>query len=44
MKAKHNIPYHMTAADSGSFFDRERAEAFNVENRLIIEEGEEIEL
>lgn len=44
VKAKHNIPYHMTAADSGSFFDRERAEAFNVENRLIIEEGEEIEL
>lgn len=44
VKAKHNIPYHMTAADSGSFFDRERAEAFNVGNRLIIEEGEEIEL
>ncbi len=44
VKAKHNIPYHMTAADSGSFFDRDRAEAFNAENRLIIEEGEEIEL
>ena len=44
VKAKHNIPYHMTAADSGSFLDRDRAEAFNAENRLIIEEGEEIEL
>ncbi|MBQ3322567.1 MAG: MBL fold metallo-hydrolase [Firmicutes bacterium] len=44
VKAKHSIPYHMTAADSGTFFDRDRAEAFNAENRLIIEEGEEIEL
>lgn len=42
--AKHSIPYHMIAADSGKFFDRDRAEEFDVENRLIISDGEEIEL
>ena len=41
VKAKHNIPYHVLAQD-GVFLDRERAEQFNTENRLIIEEGEEI--
>ncbi len=41
--AKHNIPYHMLAQD-GVYFDRERAEQFDAPNRLIIEEGEEIEL
>jgi len=44
VKAKHNIPYHMTAADSGVFFDRARAEAFQADGRIIIGEGEEIEL
>lgn len=44
VKAKHNIPYHMTAANSGSFFDRSRAEQFDAPDRLIINEGEEIEL
>ena len=41
--AKHNIPYHVLAQD-GVYFDRERAEQFDVQNRLIIEEGEEITL
>ena len=41
--AKHNIPYHVIAQD-GVYFDRERAEQFTAENRLIIDEGEEIEL
>ena len=44
VKAKHNIPYHMTAADSGSFFDRTKAEQFQADNLLVIGEGEEIEL
>ena len=42
--AKHNTPYHMTAADSGALFDRIRAEQFKVPNLLIIEDGQEIEL
>jgi L-ascorbate metabolism protein UlaG (beta-lactamase superfamily) len=37
--AKHSIPYHMAP---GKNFDRERAELFDVENRLIIADGEEI--
>ena len=43
VKAKHNIPYHVLAQD-GVYFDRERAEQFDAENRLIIDDGEEIEL
>ena len=31
-------------AQDGVYFDRERAEQFDVPNRVIIEEGEEIEL
>ncbi|MBQ7541485.1 MAG: MBL fold metallo-hydrolase [Clostridia bacterium] len=42
--AKHNIPYHVIAAKDGVYFDRERAEAFAVDNRLILEPGQEIEL
>lgn len=42
--AKHNTPYHIVAANSGSLFDHARAEEWNAENRLIIDEGEEIEL
>ncbi len=41
--AKHNIPYHMLARD-GVYFDRERAERFDASDRLIVDEGEEIEL
>ena len=44
VKAKHNIPYHMTAASSGSFFDRAKAEQFQADHLLVIGEGEEIEL
>ena len=40
--AKHNIPYHMTTTTTGRQFDREIAEQFDVENRLIVEDGEEI--
>ena len=40
--AKHSIPYHMVADDLE--FSREVAEKFNAENRLIIENGEEIVL
>lgn len=39
--AKRSIPYHMIP---GGLFSRERAEKFEVENRLILESGEEIEI
>lgn len=39
--AKHNIPVHMKP---GALFDREAAERFNAPNRLILADGEEIEL
>lgn len=40
--AKHNIPYHMTTNTTGRQFDRKLAERFDVPNRLIVEDGEEI--
>lgn len=40
--AKHNIPYHMTTTTTGRHFDREIAEQFAAENRLIVEDEEEI--
>ena len=43
VKAKHNIPYHVIAA-IGKHFDRARAEMFKCENRLIVNENEEIVL
>lgn len=43
VNAKHNIPYHVLAQD-GVYFDRARAEEFQASNRMIIDEGEEIEL
>lgn len=42
VKAKHNIPYHMTARIDD--FDRNKAEAFNVDGKMILENGEEITL
>lgn len=39
VKAQHSIPYHMAP---GALFDQERAELFDVPNRLIIPAGEEI--
>jgi len=39
--AKFNVPIHMKP---GALFDRERAEAFDAPNRLIVEAGEEITL
>ncbi|MBP5406586.1 MBL fold metallo-hydrolase [bacterium] len=42
--AKHDIPYHVIAASGGKYFDRVRAEQFDSPNRLVIGEGEEIEL
>lgn len=41
--AKHNIPYHTLGKD-GNYFDPERAALFDAPDRLIIAEGEEIEL
>jgi L-ascorbate metabolism protein UlaG (beta-lactamase superfamily) len=41
VNARHSIPYHMAP---GSLFDPERAELFDVPNRLIIPAGEEIML
>ncbi|MBQ9544825.1 MAG: MBL fold metallo-hydrolase [Clostridia bacterium] len=39
--AKHDIPYHMAP---GKLFDFKRAEKFLSPNRLIVSDGEEIEL
>ncbi|MBR0352132.1 MAG: MBL fold metallo-hydrolase [Oscillospiraceae bacterium] len=41
--AKINIPYHMIVKD-GKYFDADRAELFAAPNRLILADGEEIEL
>ena len=41
--AKHNIPYHVIAGQ-GVYYDRQRAEQFNAPNRLIVDQGQEIEL
>ncbi|MDE7429167.1 MAG: MBL fold metallo-hydrolase [Lachnospiraceae bacterium] len=40
--AKHNIPYHMTTNTTGRQFDRAIEKQFDVENCLIVEDGEEI--
>lgn len=40
VKAKHSIPYHMTGRIDD--FDRNKAENFNVDGKMIIENGEEI--
>lgn len=39
--AKHSIPYHMVP---GGLFDRQRAETFEAQGRIIVADGEEIEL
>lgn len=41
--ARHDIPYHTIVAD-GVGFDREQAERFDSPNKVIVGEGEEIEL
>lgn len=41
VKAKHSIPYHMTGSTTNDF-DRNKAENFNVDGKLILETGEEI--
>ena len=41
INAKHSIPIHMKP---GELFDRKMAETFTAKNRLIVEDGEEIEL
>jgi len=41
VKARHSIPYHMAP---GELFDRERAEEFKAEGRIIMAAGEEIKL
>ena len=42
--AKHNIPYHTSANISGPTYERKRAEKFDAPNRLLVDEGEEIEI
>ena len=41
VNARHSIPYHMAP---GKLFDQERADLFDVPNRLILPAGEEITL
>lgn len=41
--AKYNIPYHMTGKTPKTY-DREIAEQFQAPNRLIVDQGEEIEI
>ena len=41
VNARHSIPYHMLP---GALFDQNRAEQFDVPNRLIVPAGEEIAL
>jgi len=41
ISARHSVPVHMKP---GSLFDRERANLFQAEGRIILEAGEEIEL
>ena len=41
--AKYNIPYHMTGRTPKTY-DREIAEQFQAPNRLIVDQGEEIEI
>ena len=41
IQAKYVIPVHMAP---GELFDMEKAEQLNVENRLILQPGQEIEL
>ncbi len=43
VNAKHNIPYH-TIVQDGVYFDLSTAEAFPEENRLILHDGDAIEL
>ena len=42
--AKHSIPYHMVPANNSNGFDRTVAESFDVEDRIILAPGEELEL
>ena len=42
--AKHNIPYHNTTSNTGDMFDRDLAEQFEAENRLIVMPGEELKV
>lgn len=44
VEAKHNIPYHMTTTAMGTNFDRALAEQFDAPNRMIVADGEEIEI
>lgn len=41
VKAKHSIPYHMTGSTTNDF-DKNKAENFNVDGKLILETGAEI--
>lgn len=41
VKANKSIPYHMTGSTTNDF-DRNKAENFNVDGKLILETGEEV--
>ena len=41
--AKHNIPYHITG-EITDYFDRAKAEKFEVNGKMILENGQEINL
>ena len=42
VSAKHNLPYHTSAKNDGYNFDRDVAEQFEADNRIILAPGEEI--
>ncbi len=42
IQAKHNIPYHNDTSGRGEMFDREKAEAFDAPDKLIVLPGETI--
>ena len=42
--AKHNLPYHTSAQNDGYNFDRDVAESFDADNRIILAPGDEINL
>ena len=42
--ATHSIPYHMIPADPKNNFDRDLADSFEAEGKIILEPGEELKL
>lgn len=40
LKAEHTIPYHNSVSNNGDMFDREAADRFNVDGKLILLPGQ----